>query len=35
MILTGMVLWVFNLYMTWRGGRPYDYRVDLVDSKEG
>ncbi|MCE9636597.1 MAG: cbb3-type cytochrome c oxidase subunit I [Planctomycetes bacterium] len=30
MILLGQMLWAFNLYMTMRGGKPYDYRSDLV-----
>ncbi len=30
MILLGQMLWAFNLTMTMRGGRPYDYRSDLV-----
>ena len=31
MILTGQLLWVWNLYMTARTPKPYDYRVDLVE----
>lgn len=30
MILLGQILFVYNLYKTARGGRPYDYRVDLA-----
>ena len=35
MILAGMTLWVWNLWKTATTPRPYDFRVDLVDSKEG
>jgi cytochrome c oxidase cbb3-type subunit 1 len=35
MILTGMGLWALNLWKTATTSKPYDYRVDLVDSKEG
>jgi cbb3-type cytochrome oxidase subunit 1 len=31
MILTGQLLWVWNLWMTARTPKPYDYRVDLVE----
>lgn len=35
MIVTGLALWIWNLWKTARTAKPYDYRVDLVDSKEG
>ena len=31
MILTGQLLWVWNLWLTARTPKPYDYRVDLVE----
>ena len=31
MIVTGQVLWVFNIWMTARTPKPYDYRSDLVE----
>jgi cbb3-type cytochrome oxidase subunit 1 len=35
MIVTGLSLWVFNLWKTATTPKPYDFRVDLVESKEG
>jgi cytochrome c oxidase cbb3-type subunit 1 len=35
MVLSGQIVWAFNLWMTARTPRPYDYRVDLVDATEG
>jgi cytochrome c oxidase cbb3-type subunit 1 len=31
MIILGMLLFIWNLWMTARTPKPYDYRVDLVD----
>jgi cytochrome c oxidase cbb3-type subunit 1 len=35
MILTGLALWIFNLWKTAVERKPYDFRVDLVAEKEG
>ena len=34
MILTGQLIFLWNMWKTWRGtGKPYDYRVDLATVK--
>lgn len=34
LILTGQVLWAWNLWKTATTPKPYDYRVDLVDASK-
>jgi cytochrome c oxidase cbb3-type subunit 1 len=34
MIVTGLCLWIFNLWKTAREPKPYDYRVDLAGPEE-
>jgi len=35
MIIAGLLCWCFNLFMTARTKKPYDYRVDLVEPRVG
>jgi cytochrome c oxidase cbb3-type subunit 1 len=30
MIVTGQIIWIYNLWMTTKSNKPYDYTVDLV-----